>query len=785
MVRNYFIIAIRNLIRHKSFTAINILGLSIGSAAFIILMLYVISQYSADRFHENRDTIFRVEFNNQVINPPQNADYLIDNFPEIEKLTRINFYNSSQAFEYDNRNFGFTEMIWADSSFFDIFSFELLAGNKEEMLRNPFELVINESRAKSVFGDTNPLGQIIYFRNNQPFTVTGVMEDIPGNSTIQADAVGSFLSVPWIMGFSELSELASYSNFHIYLMLQHGVDKEHLEKKVYEERLEDSGLTDEDEFDLTVNLRPLGDTWFAEGVEFDNTIKKGNRPFVLIFLTAAVFILLIAAINFVNLSTAAASLRAREIGVRKVSGASRSTLVAQFLVETVCLCIIAGLISIAFVELSLPFFNRLVLADVVIKYSFSFLLLIFTGSVTLGIVAGLYPSFYLTGFSLVAVLKGSGEKGPGGGMFRKLLIILQYVISIALIISTLVVLEQIRFMRNKDLGFIKENIIYFHLTEQEQHQRKDLIRDRLLEHPYILHLAYSNNIPGRVAMKQGFYYLDDVESFYSLPVADDYLVLMGIRVAEGRNFIEGSLYDRENGYIINRTAARIIYGNESAVGKRFRLWERDEFGEVIGVVEDFNFHSLHTAVEPLVIYYRPDWCSVVNVRLESGRESEALAFIERVWTELFPGKTFRYFFLDESFDLLYRTEERFGRMFGNASLLAIFIASIGLYGLTSFIVLRRTKEIGIRKVMGAGAWRITGMLIGDFTKWVLIANIIAWPLAWYLMQDWLAGFAYKAGIGLHIFIIAGLAAWLISLVTISSLALRAANTNPVKTLRDE
>ncbi len=773
------------MLRHKSFTVINILGLSVGSAAFILLMLYVISQYSADRFHENRDRIFRLEFNNQVIHPPQNADFLAVNFPEIDKLTRINFYNSAQPFDYGDNSYMFTNMIWADSAFFDIFSFTLLEGNRNEILTSPFEVVITESMAERVFRNGSPVGRVIYLRNNQPFTVTGVIEDLPPNSTIQADAIGSFLSVPWAMGFTDLDELSAYSNFHIYLLLGEGTEARMLGENIYDERFRNSGLSGEDDFHLTVRLRPLIETYFVEGVEFDQAIKKGNRSFVLIFLTAAIFILLIAAINFVNLSTAAASLRAREIGVRKVAGAARPALVLQFLVETVILCIASGIIAVAFVELTLPHFNRLVLADIHINYVSGFLFAVLAGAVILGVIAGLYPSFYLTSFSPVIVLKGNGSKGPGGGMFRKLLIVVQYVISIILIISTLVVTGQIRFLKNKDLGFDKDNIAYFYLPGHEQPGTKELLRERLIDNPDILHVAYSNNIPGRVAMKQGFYYLDDVNSFYSLPVTDNYLELMDIRIVEGRDFIEGSRFDRENGYLLNRTAARMIYGNEPAAGKRFRLWEREEFGEVIGVVEDFNFHSLHTAVEPLVIYNRAEWCNVVNVRFREGAEANALDHIEAVWSGLFPGRDLNYFFLDESFDVLYRTEERFGRMFGNAALLAILIATVGLYGLTSFMVLRRTREIGIRKVMGAGEWKITGMLVGDFTKWVLLANIVAWPLAWYFMNEWLAGFAYRTTVGVHFFITAGILAWLISFLTVSTLALKASRANPAETLRDE
>ncbi len=785
MLRNYIITAFRNLLRHKSFTVINILGLSIGSAAFILLMLYVISQYSTDRFHENRYRIFRLEFNNQVIHPPQNAGFLAGNFPEIERLTRINFYNSSQPFDYGDDSYMFTNMIWADSSFFDIFSFTLIQGNRDEILTSPFEVVITESLAKRVFRNGSPVGRVIYMRNNQPFTVTGVIEDLPPNSTIQADAIGSFLSVPWSMGFADLDELSAYANFHIYLLLGEGTDAGMLAENIHHERFQESGLSDEVDFDLTVRLRPLLETYFVEGVEFDQAIKKGNRSFVLIFLTAAIFILLIAAINFVNLSTAAASLRAREIGVRKVVGAARPWLVMQFLVETVILCIAAAIIAVAVVELTLPHFNRLVLADIHINYVSGFLLAVLSGAVVLGVIAGLYPSFYLTSFNPVKVLKGNGSKGPGAGVFRRLLIIVQYAISIILIVSTLVVTGQIRFLKNNDMGFDKDNVVYFYLSGQEYPGTKDLLRERLLEDHGIMHVAYSNSIPGRVAMKQGFYYLDDVNSFYSLPVTDNYLELMNIGIAEGRDFLEGSRFDRENGYILNRTAARMIFGNEPAVGKRFRLWEREEFGEVIGVVEDFNFHSLHTAVAPLVIYYRPEWCNMVNVRLEKGRERAALDHIEDVWSSLFPGRAFNYWYLEESFKSLYRTEERFGRMFGNAALLAILIATVGLYGLTSFMVLRRTREIGIRKVMGAGEWKITGMLVGDFTKWVLLANIVAWPLAWYFMNEWLAGFAYRTTVGVHFFITAGILAWLISFLTVSALALKASRTNPAQTLRDE
>ncbi|MBS3808398.1 MAG: ABC transporter permease [Bacteroidales bacterium] len=785
MLKNYFKSAIHHIHRQKVYSLINILGLAVGIALFIIIALFVRDELSHDAFHSKLDRIYRVELGDVVVNNPRIGEFLDNSFPEIERTNR--FGDRNLMVQYNEEKFSLRNCVFADSTVFDIFTFPLIKGDVNQPFRDPFDIVLTRSTARKIFGDANPIGKIIKVDRRLHYTVTAVARDLPPNSSIQANAFASFRSIPAIYDTPKERIWDSYNNFFTYILLREGTHAGHLEEKVNKrlmKRLLSEGDIDSKEAfaGQRLNLRPFSEVYFTQGLRFDNFVEHGKLSFVRIFMAIGIFILILACVNFINISTARSSLRAKEVGMRKVMGSSRSQLMVQHLTEAVVIALFATILGLVLAELMTPIFNNIIQAYVHIPYTLFFLLLVLGGGLLLGMLAGIYPALILSSKPLLSTIKSSHGKGAQGYSLRRVLTVFQYTISVVLIIATVVVFKQLDYVRTKDLGFDKERIVHYHADISTA--KKDLLKQRLLKHPDISAVSYGNTLPGWVSMTQSFHTKEESYGLHSLPVDPDFFELFGMEIVRGRPFFEKGEMDMQAAYIVNEAAARLI-GEEEIVGKPFRLWSRDEMGQIVGVVKDFHFRSLHHKIEPLVMYYRPEWCPRMFVKVQDEGLSSTIEDIKATTLDLVPDLSFNYSFVDDSFDRMYKKEERYGKLFGYFALIAIFIASLGLFGLALFSTNQRFKEISIRKVFGSSARQVLVLLTKQFSRWVLVANLIGWPVAWYFMDAWLQDFAYRTTLSWFVFAAGLVISLLIALLTVLFQSYRAANANPAEVLRDE
>jgi len=785
MLKNYLKSAINHITRQKVYALINILGLAVGIALFVIIALFVKDELSHDAFHSNLDRIYRVERGDVVVNNPRIGEFLDNSFPEIVKTNR--FGKRNLQLQYDGDKFTLRNCVFADSTVFDMFTFPIIKGDVNHPFRDPFDIVLTRSTAKMIFGEANPIGKIIKVDRRLHYTVTAVARDLPPNSSMKANAFASFRSIPAVYDTPKERIWDSYNNFYTYILLREGTHAGHLEEKVNErlmKRLLSEGNIDnkEEYAGQRLNLRPFSEVYFTQGLRFDNFVEHGKLSFVRIFMAIGAFILILACVNFVNISTARSSLRSKEVGMRKVMGSSRSQLMVQHLTESVVIALFATILGLLLAELMIPVFNNIIQAHVHITYTIPFLLLVAGGGIILGVLAGIYPALILSSKPLLSTIKSSRSPGTQGYSLRRVLTVFQYTISVVLIIATVVVFKQLDYVRTKDLGFNKERIVHYFADISTA--QKETLKQRLVKHPDISAVAYGNTLPGWVNMTQSFKTQEESYGFHSLPVDPDFFELFDMEIVRGRNFFEKGEMDMQKAYIVNEEAARLI-GEEEIVGKPIRLWSRDEMGQIVGVVKNFHFRSLHHKIEPLVMYYRPEWCSRMFVKVRGEKLSSTIEDIEASTMDLVPDLSFNYSFVDESFDRMYKKEERYGRLFGYFALIAIFIASLGLFGLALFSTNQRFKEISIRKVFGSSAGQVLGLLTKEFSRWVLVANLIGWPIAWYFMNAWLQDFAYKTTLSWLVFAAGLIISLAIALLTVLFQSYRAANANPAEVLRDE
>ncbi len=796
MFRNYLITALRNLRKYKGFSFINLLGLAIGMACCILILLYVRDELSYDRYHENADRIYRVTrewFNEDGTSSlhlghvaPPIAPLLLNDFPDIQEAVRIQSPGRMLC-SHEDKHFMEEDIIFAEENIFSVFSFELLTGDPETALRDPFTLVITEAAARKYFGDKDPLGQTLKFENRIDAKVTGIVRAAPTNSHFHFEIIGSLASFKQMYGQREFENWGS-NNYATYLLLPPGYDIGRLKAQIPDfldrHRGEDYHKSN------TLHFQRLTDIHLTS--HLDSEIEPNSSiVYVYIFSAIALFVLLIACINFMNLSTARSSIRAREVGMRKVVGAQKSHLIRQFLSESLVLAFLALILAVIMVVIVLPAFGRFVERDLSLSFVqrpelFLGLLLI---AVFVGLLAGSYPAFILSSFRPVQVLKGA--RGPAGrdSLFRTALVVFQFSISIILIISVAVVYQQLRYSRSKGLGFNQEQVVVLPTSSTIQ-QRFESLRTQLLAHPGIVSVAAARRVPsGRLLDSSGARVISGTGErpvnfrIAFVRVSHDFIPTFQMEMAAGRNFSREFPTDLKEAFILNEAAvSKLGWAPEEAVGLSFGYGSRT--GKIIGVVRDFHFESLHQEIAPIVFYLQPDYRHVV-VRVRADDIPGTMAFLKERWDELRPNYPFDYFFIDENFDSLYRTEEKLGQVFGVFSLLAVFIACLGLFGLASFTAERRIKEIGIRKVLGAPAAGIVLLLSRDFMKWVLAANLIAWPVAYYAMTQWLQNFAYRTDIPFGLFLLAGALALAIALLTVSYQTLKAALGNPADALRYE
>ena len=804
MIRNYLKTAWRNIRKNKLFSFINILGLSIGIATCFIIMLYVQDELSYDRFNKNADNIARVVFHADInggkidesVSMPPVAQTMKRDFPEVEDATRILSFGTPKII-YSNTVFKDDRFALVDPNFFSIFTLPMIKGDAKTALAQPGGIVLTQETAEKFFGKQEPIGKIIQVNtdSNRVYKVTGIIRNIPANSHFHFDAFGSLTS--WANATSDTWLGGSY---HTYLLLRPGTDIKKMEarfpamveKYMGPQIQQQMGLSLHDFItkgnSLGFALQPLKDIHLNSNTttEFE---PGGNATYVYIFGGVAIFMLIVACINFINLSTAGASKRAKEVGVRKVAGSGKLQLISQFLSESILITFFALFIAFALVQLALPAFNNIsgkhLSFDV--KPIFAFIGL----GLLVGVVAGIYPAFYLSSFKPIAVLKGKLTANNKSFGLRSGLVVFQFFISVALIIGTIVVYQQMKYIQNKDLGFNKEQILTipnsYALGSNEQVFKQQMLQDSRIVNATASYYkpAGPSNYNNALAFPQGNDNLvvDGVEYH----VDENYIPTLGMKMVSGRNFSKEFATD-SLGIILNETAAHALGWNDmTAVGKTVVRQNSDRGNNipfhVIGVVKNFNFKSLHEAISPLYMTLQPEGGLIFKIKTTD--IAGLLATMKKNWDTYNTGEPFTYDFMDDLFNKTYSTEQKTGSILNIFSVLIILVASLGLFGLVTYTAEQRTKEIGIRKVLGASVSQVTQMLSKEFLKLVLIASLIAFPVAWWAMNKWLQSFAYRISISWWIFLVAGFGALLIALITVSFQAIKAAIANPVKSLRTE
>lgn len=805
MFHNYFRIAIRNFMKNRMYSFINISGLAIGMAACLMIFMWVQDELSYDRFHKNANRIFRVE---RFINfsewygqvPITSGPYgptLVNDYPEVENFVRI---DGGELMIRDHRNMSRKENVYfVDNSIFQVFDFKLLDGDSNSALTNPNSVVLTRGAAKKYMDTDDALGKTLTVEwNGEPtgFLVTGILDEVPHNSHFHFDMLMSIENLN-----AERMSVFLNNFLHTYVLLAEDASHSVLEAKLpdfimkywAEEAINflPSGV-DINEI-IQLKLQPLTDIHLYPAEQFEIE-PQGNMASVLIFSAIAIFILLIACINFMNLSTARAKKRAKEVGIRKTIGANVHQLRAQFLGESLIMSCVAVMLAIVVIAIFLAPFNlisgkSLSLMNLVQGWNW---IVVFAITLATGILAGLYPAFCLTAFKPVNVLKGSRLAGNAKSNFRRVTAVFQFIISIALIIGTITVYRQMQLFQNKSLGFDKENILIVTATMNTVTENFDAYRNLLLGDPRILSVTASSNCPGDQMYSDTMFRRDGTEENFNLTYQSthyDYVNTFGFQMLHGRTFSREFTTDVMSGIIINESAAmKIGYTPEEAVGKKLYMassvTDFIEF-DIVGVTSDFHFKSLHFEIQPLAMLLIPDRMQYVSIRMTPGDVRQTVEKVQKEWEVMFPGELFEYRFLDDHLNANYQSEGQMQKLFMIFSSLSIFVACLGLLGLAAFSAEERTKEIGIRKAMGASSGSVVFLLVREFSKWVLLANLVAWPLAYWGMNQWLQNFPYRVDQGILTFVISAILALLVALLTVSFQSIRAGLSNPVDSLRYE
>jgi putative ABC transport system permease protein len=785
MLKNYLKIALRNIKRQKGYSFINITGLALGMACCLFITIWVLDELSYDKFHEKAANLYRIEENQDYsgrqfhvnVTPYPLAPALKDEIPEIIDASRY-VWAGGLLFRYEDKVFFEDDIRAVDPSFFQMFTFPLLKGDENVALNSPYSLVLSEDIAEKYFGEEDPLGQMISINNQYDFTVTGIMKNVPHNSYLQFDIV---IPYEFLRKTGKTDDEFGSNSIQTFIELQENIPVEQADEKIFgfiRTRLPESRT----DLVLMPYTRIHLHSYF--GWEKD----AGAVQYIYIFSLIALFVLLIACINFMNLSTARSANRAKEVGLRKVVGALKRHIIQQFYGESVIFAFIALIFAVFIVTLLLPAFSSLAAKELSWDVSGIGSVLLGLLAITLftGLVAGSYPALFLSAFQPVKVLRGSLKSGAGSSRFRKVLVVVQFSISILLIIGTTVVYKQLNFMKNRRLGWDKEHLVYIYLRADIKNSY-EILKTELVKDSRILGVTGAYQLPSYNSANAGGADWDgkdpELEPLIGINAVDiDFIETLKIEIAEGRSFSREFSSDLSKSFIVNEEVAKIME-KESVVGERFSFVGVE--GSIIGVMKNFHYQPIRNKIEPLAIHVFPDYINYMLIRIPPGSISESLQFIENTWNRVIPDYPLEYRFLDEAFDRMYRTEDRVGTLLKYFAILAVFIACLGLFGLASFTAEQRTKEIGVRKVLGASVSQVTLLLCKQFLLLVLLANVIACPVAYLVMKNWLQNYAYQTGLGLFIFAAAMAAALIVAIISVSFQAIKAAISNPVDSLRYE
>ena len=801
MFNNYMKVVIRNLLKHKGYLVTNVFGLAIGIASCVLIVLYIQDELSFDQYHEYKDRIYRLavsetagdKVDEWAMSPAPWAPVLVQDYPEIENVTRVRPPASRWLIRHEEKRFYEADFVFVDSTFFDLFSIHLIRGDAKTALAEPHTVVLSASVTEKYFGDENPIGEVITGDNRYEFTVTGVMQDIPDNSHFHFDFLASFASLTATGLYGEPSTMQNHNHsLYTYLMLREGAVPEALELKLsgflemyLGERLETLGI------ELRPFLQPLTEIHLNSNLRGELEANS-DILYVYLFSTLAGFVLLIACINYMNLSTARSARRAHEVGMRKVLGSHQVQLIKQFMSESVLFSLLALVVALGLVHLLLPQFNLLSGKSLEMNYGSSWLVptLVAITFVT-GIAAGGYPAFVLSSFRPIAVLTGSLKAGTSHSLLRKTLITFQFAVSIIMIIGTVVVLYQLEYMQNKKLGFDKDHVVIVRLPDPEAIEGYQTFKNAVLKYPDIINMSSATSVPGTEASRSLILpegYQEDQSTNVRTIYADfDFIETLGITMKSGRSFSRefGSI---DNTILINEAAVR-AFGWDDPDGKTFRFPGPRGASpplEVNGVMRDFHNQSLHQPIEPLMIMLSPWTFSFLVIRIDGNESSRGLELLQEQWRQTYPNHpAMDYSFLDQDLEQLYHVERRLGSVFVAGSMLSIVIACLGLLGLLSFMSEQRIKEFAIHRVVGASVLNIVFLLSKDSMVLIFLAFIIGAPIGYYNMNAWLEDFPYRVDLSVWVFMFSGITVLALAWLTVGYHALKAATANPINALHAE
>lgn len=793
MFKHYLVMALRNILRHKTFSLINIAGLAIGLACSMLAFLYVWDELNFDKFHSKQKQIYRLQQKDIKTGqfsswyPPPLKGLLLNRAPWIRRIVRLSEYGETNLAIGPN-HFLPENLLLADPEFLEIFDFPLIQGNPKTALSNPHSVVLTEKAARKYFGINNPIGKIIRIQNEIDLQITGVLKDIPANSHLQFDFLASLESLRGIQHAESLERWDWYS-FQYYLQISTPAEIKKTESILA--KIKKDILTSDATF---WQLQPLSQVHLYSSNGLNEFIKKGDIRYVYGFSFLALLTFLVACFNYMNLANAMFSLRSKEISLKKAMGASRLSVLCQFLSESFLITLFSMLLGIVFVELSLPYFNNLMTTNLQLNFTSNILWLVLMvfSTVLVSILAGFYPAWLISRFCPIETLKASEtfSKLVGSRIsVRNFFVTLQLAISIGIIVCLAVVTSQMHYIKNAKLGIKKEKLLVVdNPFSKKMNQTYESYKILILNHPKIKQVSCACSVPPYpIETWGGVSVLEHpeikIQNFLKNYIEQDYLKVLGAEFIAGRDFSVDFSNDQK-AIVINETAAKIICGT-SVIGKTL---QGGEPLKIIGVVKDIHFSSMHQKVEPAGFIIAPpdySWCKRIIIRTDSSDIVGLIGYLEDTWKKIAPDRPFQYWFVDEAFNKLYQSEQQINKLLKFFSGVALFISCIGIFGLATFATLRRSREIGIRKVLGATITQILWLLSREFSWLALAANLLAWPIAWYVMNKWLEDFAYHINLSWWSFALAGIATWLLTLATISVQACKVAMTNPTKSLRNE
>jgi putative ABC transport system permease protein len=810
LLKNYFLSLARNAVRDKFFSILNLLGLAVGITASILIFIYIQDQLTYDKHNENYERIYRLE-GDFYINENQDlmaivqiplAPTLKDDYPEIEEYVRI-LPRPDLYFEKQENTFKEDSLAFADSTIFKVFTIPFIAGDPSTALSEPFTMVVSKTLARKYFGSTDVIGESMKNLDGSNYTIVGVIEDLPANVHLRFNGLISAATIEEQIGSERFNDRSANSFWNVatyaYVLMAENTTPEMVLAKFpdfYDKYMAELGEQIKASFDLRIT--PLADVHFQKD-ELSYDRPKGNMNYVYIMGIIGILLLVIASINYTNLTTARATNRSKEIGIRKVGGASKKRLRAQFLGESIAMALVAGLVAALLTTLIIPFFNNLTSKafDWTIVLQPMVLLFILGISMLTGLLSGMYPSTYLASFNPVSILKGNGVSSSDRGWLRRGLVIVQFLISAVMVIGSIIISMQMRFIQHKDLGFDKEQILLLSMNDSAVFNNVNAFMEEIERHPAVQETALSTTAPGRFTGKRVMTAEDasgemQEKAFNNIVVNYEYLDVMGMELVAGRFYDRDFGSDQTNSVVINEALARDMQWGENAVGKKFIMGvniqgANNPEAEVIGVVKDFNYGSLHNPVEPLVMVCNDNaqFMRQLHINVNPSQMPEALEWVEEKRNEFNPAYPIQYSYLSDELDALYEEEKIVFALVISFTILIIFIAALGLLGLSAFMTVKRTRETGIRRVMGASQNQILTIFLLQFSKWVIISNVIAWPVSYFVIQPWLQNFTYRISFPFWTFIISLLLSLTIAVVTVSWQALKASRMNPATSIRAE